>query len=116
MHKQTGRRSLLLTCACDLARELERCAVDQRWLLDDEGEGMTDLLGALTEARRPFDERKERQAAKRHEEGEERERLRSDPEASPSASGRSCAGAGEKIALAERQPMLCCSLSKARAG
>lgn len=81
MRKQTGRRSLLLTCACDLARELERCAVDQRWFLDDEGEGMTDLLGALTEARRPFDEWKERQAAKRREEGEGRERLRSDPEA-----------------------------------
>jgi hypothetical protein len=81
MRKQVGRRSLLLTCACDLARDLERCAVDQRWLLDDEDEGMTDLLGALTEARRPFDEWKERQAAKRREDDEERERLRSDPEA-----------------------------------
>lgn len=81
MRKQAGRRSLLLTCVCDLARELDRCAVDERWLLDDEDEGMTDLLGALTEARRPFDEWKERRAAKRREEDEERERLRSDPEA-----------------------------------
>lgn len=81
MRKQAGRRSLLLTCACDLARDLDRCAVDQRWLLDDEDEGTTDLLGALTEARRPFDEWKERRAAKRRQEEEERERLRSDPEA-----------------------------------
>ncbi len=80
MRKQAGRRSLLLTCACDLARKLERCAVDRRWLLGDEEEGMTDLLGALTEARRPFDELMERQAAKRRAEEEERERLRSDPE------------------------------------
>lgn len=80
MRKQVGRRSLLLTCACDLARDLERCAVEQRWLLDAEDEGMFDLLGALMEARRPFDEWKERQAAKRREEDEERERLRSDPE------------------------------------
>jgi hypothetical protein len=81
MRKQLGRKSLLLTCVCDLARQLERCAVDQRWLLDDEDDGMTDLLDALTEARRPFDEWKERRAAKRREENEERERLRSDPEA-----------------------------------
>jgi len=79
--KQVGRDSLLLTCGCDLARELERCAVEERWLLDDEDEGMTDLLGALVESRRPFDQWKERQAAKRREEEEERERLRSDPEA-----------------------------------
>lgn len=81
MRRQVGRESLLLTCACDLARELERCAVEERWLLDDEDEGMTDLLGALIEARRPFDEWKERQAAKRCEKEEERDRLRSDPEA-----------------------------------
>jgi hypothetical protein len=81
MRKQVGRKSLLLTCACDLARDLERCGVERRWLLDDENEGLTDLLGALIEARRPFDEWKERQAAKRREEDEERERLRSDPEA-----------------------------------
>jgi protein involved in plasmid replication-relaxation len=81
MRRQVGRESLLLTCGCDLARELERCAVEERWLLDDEDEGMTDLLGPLMEARRPFDEWKERQAAERREEGEERERLRSDPEA-----------------------------------
>lgn len=81
MRKQVGRESLLLTCGCDLARKLERCAVDQRWLLDDQEEGMTDLLGALMEARRPFDEWKERQTVQRREEEEERERLRSDPEA-----------------------------------
>lgn len=81
MRRHVGRESLLLTCACDLARELERCAVEERWLLDDEDKGMTDLLGALMEARRPFDEWKERQAAERREEEEERERLRSDPEA-----------------------------------
>lgn len=81
MRNQAGRRSLLLTCACDLARDLERCAVDRRWLLDDEDKRRTDLLGALLEARRPFDELKERQAAKRREEEGERERLRTDPEA-----------------------------------
>jgi hypothetical protein len=81
MRRQVGRESLLLTCACDLARELDRCAVEERWLLDDEDEGVTDLLSALMEARRPFDEWKERQAAERREEDEERERLRSDPEA-----------------------------------
>lgn len=81
LRKEVGRRSLLLTCACDLARKLERCAVDRRWLIDDEGDRMTDLLGALMEARRPFDEAKERQAARRREEEEERERLRTDPEA-----------------------------------
>jgi hypothetical protein len=81
MRRQVGRESLLLTCACDLARELDRCAVDQRWLLDDEDAGMTDLLGALLEARQPFDEWKEHQAVQRREEEEERKRLRSDPEA-----------------------------------
>jgi hypothetical protein len=81
MRKQSGRRSLLLTCACDLARDLDRCVVERRWLLHEDHGGMTDLLGALMEARRPFDEWKERQAAKRREEEEERERLRSDPEA-----------------------------------
>ena len=81
MRKQIGRESLLLTCGCDLARKLEHCAVDQCWLLNDQDEGMTDLLGALMEARRPFDEWKERQAVQRREEEEERERLRSDPEA-----------------------------------
>ncbi len=82
MQKEVGRDSLLLTCGCDLARRLERCVAEDRWLLSiDEGEGATDLLDALRETRRPFDEELARVTAERRREDAERERLRSDPEA-----------------------------------
>ena len=56
-----------LTAASDLGRRLDRFAVAPRWLIDERDEGVVDFLGALREARRPFDE--------------ERRRLRSDPRA-----------------------------------
>lgn len=82
MEKEAGQDSLLLTCACDLARRLPDCASKDRWLLSvDEGKQAVDLLSALREARRPFDEEQERVRAERDREDAERERLRSDPEA-----------------------------------
>ena len=80
MENELGRDALLLTCASDLARRLDRIATAPRWLLAGDGEPV-DLLGALRETRRPFDEERERAAAQRREEDSERERLRSDPEA-----------------------------------
>ena len=73
-------RDALLTCACDLARRLQSCATEARWLIDEEGEHV-DLLAALREARRPYDEELARSDARRREEEAKRERLRSDPEA-----------------------------------
>ena len=82
MEKEAGRDSLLLTCACDLARGLPRFASKGRWLLSvDEGKQAVELLSALREARRPFEEEQERVKAERDREDTERERLRSDPEA-----------------------------------
>lgn len=82
MEKEAGRDSLLLTCACDLARRLPDCASENRWRLSlDEGKQGVDLLTALREARRPFDEEQERAKAERDRRDSERERLRSDPEA-----------------------------------
>jgi Replication-relaxation len=82
MEKEAGRDSLLLTCGCGLARRLPDCASKDRWLLSvDEGKQAVDLLSALREARRPFDEEQERVRAERDREDAERERLRSDPEA-----------------------------------
>lgn len=49
--------------------------------MDPEGEEAVDLPAALGEARRPYDEERERRANQRREEVAERERLRSDPEA-----------------------------------
>jgi hypothetical protein len=72
---------LLLTCACDLARRLEGCATEARWLIDDKDEQGVDLIDALREARRPHDEELARRDAQRREEETKRERLRSDPEA-----------------------------------
>ncbi len=74
-------RDALLTCACDLARRLERCVTETRWLIDEEDKRGVDLLAVLREARRPFDEEEEREQAERRREEAERERLRSDPEA-----------------------------------
>jgi RNase P subunit RPR2 len=82
MEKEAGRDSLLLTCACGLARRLPDCTSKVCWLLSvDEGKQAVDLLTALREARRPFDEEQERVKAERNREDAERERLRSDPEA-----------------------------------
>jgi hypothetical protein len=82
MLKELGREALLLTCACDLARNPTCIPSDPRWLLSaDEGEGAVDLLTALREARRPYDEVVARREARRREEEAETNRLRSDPEA-----------------------------------
>ncbi|MEX2106526.1 MAG: replication-relaxation family protein [Solirubrobacterales bacterium] len=81
MQKELERDTLLLTCASDLAQTIERCATERRWLLGPEDEEAVDLLAALREARRPFDEARERRAARRREEDDERELLRTDPEA-----------------------------------
>ena len=82
MAKEAGRDSLLLTCACDLVRRLSHFASEDRWLLSvDEGKRAADLLNALRESRRPFDEEQERMESERHREDAECERLRSDPEA-----------------------------------
>jgi Replication-relaxation len=82
MRKELGQDSMLLSCACELARRPERIAAGSRWLLSvDGGEEPVELLGALDEARRPHDEALARAQAERRREEAERERLRSDPEA-----------------------------------
>ena len=81
IHKELGREALLLTCACALARRLDRIATEPAWLLGTEGDETVDVLAALREARRPWDEERERIAAERRKDDAERERLRSDPEA-----------------------------------
>jgi hypothetical protein len=81
MRRELGRDAVLLTCACDLARRVSRCAVEPRWLLDEEDERAVDLLTALREARRPRDEELARAKDERRRKDAERERLRSDPEA-----------------------------------
>lgn len=80
--RELGHDALLLTCASDLARSLERSATDPRWLLSvDGGERRVDLLAALREARRPFEEAAAEAKAERDRDEAERERLRTDPEA-----------------------------------
>ena len=81
IQRELGRDALLLTCGCDLARRIESCATEPRWLFDAEDAEAVDLPAALREARRPYDEERERWEAQRREEDAERERLRSDPEA-----------------------------------
>jgi ribosomal protein L44E len=81
MREEAGKDSLLLTCACDLARDIDRIAAGPRWLHDPEKDHAVDLLAVLREARRPFDEEREREEAEHREEETERERLTSDPEA-----------------------------------
>lgn len=82
MEKELGRDGSLLTSASDLARRLGRFATEPRWLLgsDEDGRAM-DLLAALREARRPYDEAREEAAANRREREARCERLQSDPEA-----------------------------------
>jgi len=81
MRKEAGNDSLLLTCACDLARSPARIAAGPRWLHDPEKDHAVGLLAVLREARRPFDEEREREEAERRKEEAERQRLASDPEA-----------------------------------
>jgi hypothetical protein len=81
MQREAGEDSPLLTCGCDLARRPGRIADGGRWLHDPEKDHAVDLLAVLREARRPFDEEHEREEAERREEGAERKRLMSDPEA-----------------------------------
>lgn len=82
MLKELGREAFLLTCACDLARRPTYIPTEPRWLLSaDEGESSVDLLTALREARRPYDEEVARWEARRREDEAEAKRLRSDPEA-----------------------------------
>ncbi len=81
MHKELAEDAPLLTCASDLARKIAPCATSRRWLLGADDEEAVDLLAALREARRPYDEERQRRAAQRREEDVERERLRTDPEA-----------------------------------
>jgi hypothetical protein len=81
MRKQCEREPALYTCACDLARELRRCATEPRWLFDDRDERAFGLLPVLREARRPYDEELARAEAEQREKEDERKRLRSNPEA-----------------------------------
>ncbi len=81
MRRELERDALFLTCACDLARRLRHCATESRWLIDDQDDRAVDLLAALREARRPYDEELARVQAERRRQGVERERLRSDPDA-----------------------------------
>ena len=80
MRRELDGGGALLTCACDLAHRLPDCAAEPRWLIDGANEPV-DLLGALREARRPYDEEMARRQARQREEETERERLLSDPEA-----------------------------------
>jgi len=80
MCREAEKEVTLLTCVCDLARRLPRCTTEPRWLIDGYEEPV-DLLTALREARRPYDEEVARWQAQRREEEAERERLLSDPEA-----------------------------------
>ncbi len=80
MERDLEEAASLLTCASDLARRIERCATERRWLLGAEDEEAVDLLAALREARRPYDEARQRRKARRREEDDKRERLRADPE------------------------------------
>lgn len=81
MQKELDGEAPLLSCASDLARRIDRCAAERCWLLGPSDEEPVDLPAALRKARRPFDEGRERRAARRREEDAERELLRTDPEA-----------------------------------
>jgi hypothetical protein len=72
--------SRMLVACVGLARDLRRCITTPEWMVGD-AEQVTDLLGILRAARRPYDEANEREEADRREEEAERDRLRSDPEA-----------------------------------
>jgi hypothetical protein len=80
MGRELGNDTTILTCTCDLARRLPLCAAERPWLIDGV-EKPVDLLVALRDARRPYDDEVERWQAQRREEESERERLLADPEA-----------------------------------
>jgi Replication-relaxation len=80
MQRELDGDAPLLTCACDLAHRLPGCATKPRWLIEGVEEPV-DLLGALREARRPYDEEMARRQARHREEEAERQRLFADPEA-----------------------------------
>jgi hypothetical protein len=70
----------MLVACVGLARDLRRCIAAPEWMVGD-AEQVTDLLGILRAARRPYDEANEREEAQRREEEAQRDRLRADPEA-----------------------------------
>ncbi|HWA54942.1 MAG TPA: replication-relaxation family protein [Solirubrobacterales bacterium] len=70
----------MLVACIGLARDPRRCIAASAWMVGD-GVQVTDLLGILRAARRPYDEANEREEAKCREEDAERDRLRSDPDA-----------------------------------
>jgi Replication-relaxation len=74
-----GRRRMLVA-ANGLARDIDRALTAPEWLAEN-GEQRTDMLAILHAARRPYDEAREQEKAKRHDEDEEGDRLRSNPEA-----------------------------------
>jgi Replication-relaxation len=80
MTRELDNDTTILTCSCDLARRLPRCVTEPRWLIDGY-EKPVDLLDAMREARRPYDEEMARWQAQCREEEAERERLLYDPEA-----------------------------------
>jgi hypothetical protein len=73
-------RGRMLVAACGLARDIERAFTAPDWLAEN-GEQSRDMLAILCAARRPYDEAREQEEAKRREEDGERDRLRSDLEA-----------------------------------
>ncbi|MGH8572019.1 MAG: replication-relaxation family protein, partial [Gammaproteobacteria bacterium] len=78
LEEELGAESELLACACGLAREPERAVAESVWQLLGSTEPV-ELIGALCEARRPYDEERARLEELRQRDQAERERLRSDP-------------------------------------
>lgn len=76
--RAVDRREMLVV-ACGLARDIGRSLTASDWLAGEDERA--DFLAVLRGARRPYDDAREREGAKRREEDEERHRLRSDPEA-----------------------------------
>jgi hypothetical protein len=81
MRRASKPQAPWLTAASDLGRRLRRFAVEPRWFIDEDDEQPLDLIGALREARRPFDEERRLREEARREDDEERRRLRKDPDA-----------------------------------
>jgi Replication-relaxation len=80
LEDELERSSELRACACALVREPARAVSEPVWDLLG-GSGRIDLVAALREARRPYDEEQTRLEERRRREQAERERLRRDPEA-----------------------------------
>lgn len=80
LSRELERESELLGCACAFAREPEHAVAERVWHLLGAG-GPVDLVEALREARRPYDEQQARCAELRRREHAARERLLSDPAA-----------------------------------